>query len=199
MRLGEVVVIPKESVAIATITRAKPSGRFGKGGKLDIKIDYVRLKTSEKANLRAIKESKGKNNTGAMTTALVAAGILFFPAAPLFLFIKGKNINLAKGMEVTAYIDGDMQLDPMQFGALTSATVPISADLASITVKALLDGCEIEIDGKFVGSTPSTLALKPGEYRIVVRKPDYTPWEKTITVGAGSSITLDAVMERAPK
>jgi PEGA domain len=197
VRLGDVVVIPKESVAIATVTRAKPSGRLGKGGKLDIKIDYVRLKTGEKAALRAIKESKGDNRTGTMTGALIATGILFFPAAPIFLFIKGKNITITKGTEVTAYIDGDTQLDPMQFGGLVSP--PVSADLASVTVKALLDGCEIEIDGKFVGSTPSTLSLKPGEYKIVVRKPGYAPWERTVSVGGGSNVTLDAVMERLPQ
>lgn len=199
VRLGEVIVIPKESVAIATILRAKPNGRFGKGGKLDIKIDYVRLKTGEKAALRAVKESKGDNRTGMMTGALIATGILFFPAAPIFLFIKGKNITITKGTEITAFIDGDTPLDPMKFGALVFTTVPVPADLASVTVKALLDGCEIEIDGKFVGSTPSTLTLKPGEYRIMVRKPDYSPWERTIAVVGGSSITLDAVMERLPE
>ncbi len=198
VRIGEFVVIPKGSFAIASVTRAKPSGRLGKGGKLDINIEYVRLKSGEKAPLRAIKENKGKNRTGTMTTALVVSGLLFFPAAPLFLFIKGKNIIVTKGTEVTAYIDGDTSLDPAKFGALAAAPAIVPADLASVTIKTLLEGCDIEIDGKFMGSTPSTLTLKPGEYKILVKKIGYAPWERTITVGAGSSVTLDAVMERTP-
>lgn len=198
VRIGEFVVIPKDSVAIATVTKAKPSGRFGQGGKLDIKIEYVRLKSGEKASLRAIKENKGQNRTGTMTTALVASGILFFPAAPIFLFIKGKNITITKGTEITAYVDGDTHLDPVKFGALAATPAFVPSDLASITIKTLLEGCDIEIDGKFMGSTPSTLTLKPGEYKILVKKPGYSSWERTVTVAAGSSITLDAAMERTP-
>lgn len=37
-----------------------------------------------------------------MTAAMVATSIVFFPPAPLFLFIKGKDITIPKGTEVTA-------------------------------------------------------------------------------------------------
>jgi hypothetical protein len=46
---------------------------------------------------------------------IVATTIVFFPAAPLFLFMKGKDITIPKGTEITAYINGDVPLDPKRF------------------------------------------------------------------------------------
>lgn len=195
-KVGETIVVSKDAVAIGTVTRAKPSSRMGRGGKLDITIDYLRLSSGEKVQLRSIKENKGRNYTGTMTGAMVAAGILFFPAAPLFLFIKGKNITVPKGTEVTAYVNGDTPLDASKFGITQPQTVPVSTDSAAVTIKSALEGAEIEIDGKFVGSTPSTLSLKPGEYKITIKRSGYKSWERTITVSGGSSLNIDAELER---
>src|ERR1035438_3904159 len=49
VKVGDVVVIPKGSVAIGTITDAEHKKRMARGGKLDIEIDYVKLADSEKA------------------------------------------------------------------------------------------------------------------------------------------------------
>lgn len=49
IKIGDIVVIPREGIALATVTHAKPKGRMGKGGKLDITIDSVRLVSGEKA------------------------------------------------------------------------------------------------------------------------------------------------------
>jgi hypothetical protein len=40
---------------------------------------------------------------------------LFFPAAPFFLFMKGKDIKIPKGTEITAYINGAVTLDARKF------------------------------------------------------------------------------------
>jgi len=50
-----------------------------------------------------------------MTGAMVATSIVFFPAAPLFLFMHGKNITIPKGTEVTAYVAADTPLDATKF------------------------------------------------------------------------------------
>lgn len=195
IKVGEIVVIARQSSAIATVTNAKPAGRLGKGGKLDINIDYVRLSTGEKIALRAVKGDKGDNRTGTMTTALVASGILFFPAAPLFLFIKGKNITIAKGTEVTAYVNGDFPIDASKFAA---NPIPAASDSTGVSVKSNPEGAEIEVDGQFVGSTPSAIQLKAGEHKITLKKTGFASWERTITVAAGSSITVDATLEKNP-
>jgi len=53
-----VVVIPRMSTTRATVTQAQPKRRMGRGGKLDMNIDKVRLADGEKVMLRAVKEGK---------------------------------------------------------------------------------------------------------------------------------------------
>jgi hypothetical protein len=96
------LVVAKGGIAFATITEAQAKRRMARGGKLDINIDSVRLVSGEKAALRAVKEVKGGGHTGAMTGGIVATSLVFFPAAPFFLFMHGKDISIPKGTEITA-------------------------------------------------------------------------------------------------
>jgi hypothetical protein len=109
------IVIPRSGVAFATVTEAKPRGRMGKSGKLNVNIDAVRLADGQKIPLRAVKEAKADGRGGVVTGAVVATAIVFFPAAPLFLLMKGKDITIPKGTEVTAYVNGEVKLDPLKF------------------------------------------------------------------------------------
>jgi antitoxin (DNA-binding transcriptional repressor) of toxin-antitoxin stability system len=84
VKAGEIIIIPRGGIAWATITEAQPKRRMARGGKLNVNIDAVRLCSGEKAALRAVKELKGGGHTGVMTGAIVATGIVFFPAAPFF-------------------------------------------------------------------------------------------------------------------
>jgi hypothetical protein len=59
IKIKDLVVIPKGSIALGTITDAEHKKRMARGGKLDIEIDYVKLADGEKAALRAVKETKG--------------------------------------------------------------------------------------------------------------------------------------------
>ena len=133
-----VIVAPRGGVAWATITDAQAKRRMGRGGKLDVNIDTLRLKDGEKIALRAVKDNKGGGHVGAMTGAMVATGIVFFPAAPLFLFMHGKDIDIPKGTEITAYVAGNVPLEKTKFdstaqpgtslqgSALTSSQTAIS-------------------------------------------------------------------------
>jgi hypothetical protein len=97
--VDQAVVLPKGATAIATVTEADHKKSMGRAGKLNISISYARLKDQEKVALRATKDTKGGGHVGAMTGAVVATAIVFFPAAPLFLFIKGKDITIPKGLK----------------------------------------------------------------------------------------------------
>ena len=52
----------------------------------------------------------GKGRQGVMTPAMIGAGVLFFPVAPIFLFIRGRDVVIAQGTPVTAYVDGNTEL-----------------------------------------------------------------------------------------
>src|SRR6266700_7896221 len=117
----DTLVVPKGGIAWGTVTDAQAKRRMARGGKLDVNIDAVRLVDGEKAPLRAVKDVKGGGHTGAMTGAMVGTAVVFFPAAPLFLFMHGKDITIPKGTEITAYVSGDIPLDPKRFATQATA------------------------------------------------------------------------------
>ena len=204
VKVSDVVVIQHGGMAIATVTEAHPKRSMGRSGKLNINIDYVQLIDGEKVPLRAVKGGSGGTHTGAMTGAMVATAIVFFPAAPLFLFMKGKNITIPQGTEVTAYIAADTPLDQARFvkppvtaQTQTQPTADASAP-SSVTIKSTPDGAEITIDGKFVGTTPSTLQLAPGEHTIVIEKSGFKAWQRTMNVSSGGSVTVEASLDKTP-
>lgn len=201
------LVISKSGFAYGTVTEAQPKRRMARGGKLEINIDYVKLVDSDKAALRAVKGGKGGGHTGNMTAGIVGAGILFFPAAPFFLFMHGKDITLPKGTEFTAYVNGDMKLDIAKFQPMVSTPQPdptignhdqnggpVSAKLQ---IESTPPGADIEVDGSFVGSTPSEVQVAEGDHTVVVKKSGFKDWERKLKSSAGSSVHISAEMEKA--
>jgi hypothetical protein len=67
---------------------------------------------------------------------------------------------------------------------------------ASISVESTPPGADIEVDGGFVGNTPSTVSLAPGSHQILVRKKGYADWNKTLSV-TGGTIHLNAELDHA--
>jgi hypothetical protein len=191
-----VLVVAKGAQAIATVTDASPKKSMGRGGKLDVNVDSVRLIDGEKAQLRASQDNKGGGHVGAMTGAMVATAIVFFPAAPLFLFVHGKDVVIPQGTEVTAFVQGDMKLDMAKFAPAAPATAAVAAAGSALTVDASVPNCDIEVDGSFVGNTPSTLNLVPGKHDIVVKKAGYKDWTRSMTV-TGGTVRLSAEMVAA--
>src|SRR2546423_11173310 len=146
VKIGDVVVVQHGGMAIGTVTQAKPKGRMGKAGKLNINIDYVQLVSGDKVPLRAVKGGSGGSHTGAMTGAIVATSIVFFPAAPFFLFMHGKDITIPKGTEVTFFVTGRPPLDPAKFmQSLTAESGTAKSEVSapafsSVAIKSTPDG-----------------------------------------------------------
>lgn len=70
-------------------------------------------------------------------------------------------------------------------------------DLSTVIVKSTPAGGDVTLDGRFVGSTPSTLQLKPGDHTIVVEKDGFVVWKRTLTVRSGGIVNVDARLEAA--
>jgi hypothetical protein len=215
VKVRDVIVVPRGGMAWGTVTEAQSKRRMGRGGKLNINIDNVRLASAEKVPLRAVKDVQGGGHQGAITGAIVATSIVFFPAAPLFLLMHGKDITIPKGTEITAYINGDIPLDPVKFASQTTSksetgtvsgqpsAVSPAADLGSgteaglptVEIKSTPDGAEITVDEKYMGSTPSALRLSVGDHKIKLEKPGFKSWEKTLTVSNGGKIQISADLQ----
>jgi len=200
--VNKILVVPKGGLAFATVTEAQAKRRMARGGKLDINIDYVKLVSGDKAALRAVKDVKGGGHTGGMVGGMVATSIVFFPAAPFFLFMHGKDISIPKGTEITAYVNGDVKLDvakfqpnaPMQ-SAMTSATEQ-GRTSAKLQLESVPPGADIEVDGSFVGNTPSDVQVSDGEHTISVKKAGFKDWGRKLKVSSGSSVHLSAELEK---
>ncbi len=197
VQVDSVTVLPKGATAIGTVTEAEPKRRMGRGGKLNVNISYGRLADQQKVALRAVKDSQGGGHVGAMTGAIVATTIVFFPAAPLFLFMHGKDITIPQGTEITAFVDGDMHLDMAKFGVATPPLASAATEArATLIVASSPPGADIEVDGAFVGDTPSTIDVAPGIHEVTVRKIGFADWTRKLNV-TGGSIHLDAELAQA--
>ncbi len=195
VKVGDVVIIKHGTPAIGTITQAQPKGRMGKGGKLNVNIDFTRAITGDKVALRGAKDVKGGGHTGAMTGAMVGTAIVFWPAAPLFLFMHGKDITVPKGHEFNVYTSGALSLDSAKLLGPANASPNSASGSALLAVTSTPAGAEIEVDGSFVGSTPSSVPVSMGSHNITVRKNGYTSWQRTIRV-TGGTVNVAAELSR---
>ena len=82
----------------------------------------------------------------------------------------------------------------LQGGSPAEAQAPAQAVLS---VDSIPVGADIEIDGAFVGSTPSTVTIAAGNHRITVNRKGYGPWSKTLSV-SGGTVHLNAELEQEP-
>jgi hypothetical protein len=188
VRVADTLIIPKGGIAWGTVTEAQHKRRLGRGGKLEIVMNSVRLADGETAPLRATKEAQGGSHQGVMTAGIIATGLIFWPVAPALLFIHGKDITIPKGTEVPTFINGNFALDMAKFRApapLQAASETQASTSFDVAVTSNPAGADIEVDGAFVGDTPSTITVTAGDHTISLKKPGFTPWERTVKVSGG--------------
>jgi len=85
-------------------------------------------------------------------------------------------------------------IQPATDGFSPPATVNASAKPATVSISSDPENCEIFIDRKFVGQTPSTISLNAGAHHIEVRMARGNAWERNLDVSPDSQITLRAVL-----
>jgi hypothetical protein len=76
-----------------------------------------------------------------------------------------------------------------------AADPPAKTAVLKVSVTSTPDGADIEIDGSFVGNTPSVVELTPGEHVVVVKKSGYKAWERKLKV-SGGEVKLTAELEK---
>jgi len=70
------------------------------------------------------------------------------------------------------------------------------AEPCIVEVGSAPPAADVEVDGKFVGNTPTTLKLTPGDYEVAVKKAGYKPWKRTVSAVAGNALRLFAELEK---
>jgi hypothetical protein len=109
--------------------------------------------------------------------------------------VSGLNFALSSG-ELLQVLQSRFGFTPATSPSLPSTpaaelTRPV---LASITSDPA--GAEIEIDGVFVGNTPSEISIQSGSHAVKITKKGFKPFERTMSVSTGSKPTINAEMEK---
>ncbi len=99
LKVGDVTVAKAGAKALGTVTHAKKAGMMGKGGELNLRLEYL-LVGDSRMRLRG---TKGKEGEGKVGTA-VALTVLF---GPIGLIKHGKNVEVKQGTPLLAYVDQD--------------------------------------------------------------------------------------------
>jgi hypothetical protein len=207
VKVGDVVVFPRGVAARGHVVEVEPKKRMGRAGKLNFSVDNVKAADGTNVRLRASSMRKGEEKSG---TVIVGTVLL----SPLFLIMRGKDVNIPKGTNFTAYVDGDRDIvlgapaaaaavaAPAQPAAVAPAPAPAPApvpeELSTAVLKSTPDGADVVVDGKFMGSTPSTVRLTPGDHTITIEKSGYRAWQRTMSVNPGGIVTVDATLEKNP-
>ena len=78
--------------------------------------------------------------------------------------------------------------------AAAAQTTPAAA-VGKISVSSTPPNADIEIDGSFVGNTPSMIEVTPGDHAIAVKKSGYKTWERKMKIMNGA-INVSAELEK---
>ena len=203
IRVGGIVVVAEGARVTGTITQAREKRRMGRAGKLDFSIDRVRAADDEWVPLRYTMNKKSGESHSVRTGVITAgAAVVFWPVAPVFLLMKGKDVTINKGVAFEVFTDNNHILasTPQAPGATTQIasnqqpkTAPATAagPSASVSITSVPQGAEILVDGALVGSTPTIVQLAPGPHQISIRS-GAKVWERVLQVTGGSQITLNA-------
>src|ERR1700682_3837215 len=96
LKVGDVTVAKAGAKAVGAVTNAKKAGMMGKGGELNLRLEYVIVGDSR----MRIRGTRGKEGEGKVGTA-VALTVLF---EPIGLIKHGKNVEIKEGTLLAAYV-----------------------------------------------------------------------------------------------
>ncbi len=107
VQVDGVTVIDRGAPATARVTKAEGGKSWGRGGQLTWSIQHVTAIDGQKIPLHFTAGTKGNGAPGTMTTGLVLTGLVFWPAAPLWGFKKGKPAIIPAGKRFEVFVHGD--------------------------------------------------------------------------------------------
>jgi len=102
LKIGDIVIAKAGAKAVGTITHVKKAGMMGKGGELNMRLQYL-IVGDTRLKLRG---TKGKEGQGKEGTA-VALTVLF---GPIGLIKHGKNVDITAGTPLLAYTDENFEM-----------------------------------------------------------------------------------------
>ncbi|HZQ23874.1 MAG TPA: PEGA domain-containing protein [Terriglobales bacterium] len=182
VHVGNIIVVQKGGAAFGTISAAQSKHSADHTAKLEVAADYLRLADGDKAPLR------GSPTSG--NTALAIG-----PSS-----VAGKDIKIPSGAEVTAYVNGNIVIDPRKFPQLGGSLTPIPAtvlesEVTEITITSSPTSAEVYVDERLVGVAPVKVIVKNGDHTMAIRLAGYSGWGRTFHA-AGGAMRFDIDMDK---
>jgi len=109
--------------------------------------------------------------------------------------MKGKDVTLNKGVTFDVFTDSEYVYEKHAERTDLTAMRGVASGAAAVALTSTTAGAEIEVDGAFVGSTPTTLQLSAGQHRVVIRSGDQI-WNRTVQLRSGDIVTLNAAFKQ---
>lgn len=103
--VGNVTVIHAGAQAWGHVIERRKRGKFGKNGKLNFTVDFVKAVDGRNIRLSGTKRREGDNE-------YAKAGVIAYLTSGVGgLFVKGKDVEVDAGTEWTIYVDGDRRIN----------------------------------------------------------------------------------------
>jgi hypothetical protein len=135
--VGGLTVIRAGTVARGSVIKVHGRRILGMGGSVLIKLDSVKLVTGDRVKLHARRRFKGVSHTKLMAEGMLLAGLIYLPAAPVFLLSHGVDCTVLKSTEMTAYIDGDSQVQTAELPKAEEGDSSLKEMMAFLPPRAL--------------------------------------------------------------
>lgn len=107
IKIDGVTVIAKGARATARITKAKKGGSWGRAGQIAWTMQDVVAVDGTRVPLEFVTSKKGDSKGGTVATGMIVTGVLFWPAAPLWGFKKGKDAKVPAGQRFDVTVHGN--------------------------------------------------------------------------------------------
>ncbi len=88
---------------VGEVVAAQKNGAMGRTGKLNIMVNYLKI-GDQRIRLRGSRAAEGEHRTGTQVATVILVGVFAG-------FVKGKNIEIAKGTRLSSFSDQDVELD----------------------------------------------------------------------------------------
>lgn len=78
---------------------------------------------------------------------------------------------------------------------IIAADTPVKIHPTPVHIDSNPEMAEVWVDGKFVGSTPLSYRLTPGDHKLELVRPRFATWTRTLTVAPETPTRVAALLE----
>jgi hypothetical protein len=102
-----VTIIPAGTTVRGTVAKVSKKHPLALPGTLILRVDSLTLNDDQELKLQGNLHIKGRNRFFRMVAGAVTTGLVFLPASPVFLLVRGDDAVALKSTELTAYVQNE--------------------------------------------------------------------------------------------